>query len=234
MPRVQCQEIQGDKVSSKVKNAEKKELELREQRATARKAEVELAREEIYLKKQRRDYKRTTHSDPERYGRFKFNAEVSQTNVEIFTDQLERWSRLNPGKPITVVLTSPGGSVLAGWGLYDTLRTLSAQGHHITTQVRGYAASMGAVLLQAGDTRLVGAESYVMLHEVSSVAYGKLHEIKDQSKFTRKLNSRIFDVIAARTDGKWTGESLYNWAKAKDRWVSSAECVEQGFADGVG
>jgi ATP-dependent Clp protease protease subunit len=219
---------------SKVKNAEKKELELREQRANAEKAEVELARERIYLATQKREHKRKTKSDPEKYGRFKFNAEVSQGNVEIFTDQLERWSRLNPRKPITVVLTSPGGSVLAGWGLYDTLRTLSAQGHHITTQVRGYAASMGAVLLQAGDTRLVGAESYVMLHEVSSVAYGKLHEIKDQSKFTRKLNSRIFEVIASRTNEKWTGESLYNWAKAKDRWVSASECVAEGFADGIG
>ena len=219
---------------SKQKSAEKKALELREQRASAEKAEVELAREKIYLRAQKREQRRKVKADPERYGRFKFNAEVSQGNVEIFTDQLERWSRLNPNKPITVVLTSPGGSVLAGWGLYDTLRTLSAQGHHITTQVRGYAASMGAVLLQAGDTRLVGAESYVMLHEVSSVAYGKLHEIKDQSKFTKKLNGRIFDVIASRTDGKWTGESLYNWAKAKDRWVSSVECVEQGFADGVG
>ena len=215
-------------------SAEKKALELREKRATTEKAEVELAREKIYLSSQKREQKRKVKSDPERYGRFKFNAEVTQVNVEVFTDQLERWSRLNPGKPLTVVLTSPGGSVLAGWGLYDTLRTLSSQGHHITTQVRGYAASMGAVLLQAGDTRLVGAESYVMLHEVSSVAYGKLHEIKDQSKFTRKLNTRIFEVIADRTDGKWTGESLYDWAKAKDRWVSASECISQGFADRVG
>lgn len=216
------------------KSTEKKELELREQRANTEKAEIERDRERIYLKKQRKDYRRATVSDPEKYGRFKFDAEVNGTNCALFSDQLERWARLNPGKPITVIITSPGGSVLSGWGLYDTLRTLSSQGHHITTVVRGYAASMGAVLLQAGDTRLVGSESYVMLHEVSSVAYGKLHEIKDQSKFTKKLNGRIFEVIAQRTDGKWTGESLYNWAKAKDRWVSAEEAVEQGFADAVG
>ena len=82
---------------------------------------------------------------------------------------------------------------------YDTIRGLAKRGHHITTVVRGYAASFGAVLLQAGDVRIVGPESRVMLHEVSSMAWGKLHEIKDQVGFTKELNQRIFDLIAERS-----------------------------------
>lgn len=216
------------------KSAELKELELREQRANAGKAEVELKRELIYLSSAKRERKQKL-SDPERYGVFKFNAEVSAVNCEIFSDKVERWARLNPGKPITIVITTPGGNVLHGFGLYDTIRALAVRGHHITTVVRGYAASFGAVLLQAGDVRIVGPESRVMLHEVSAGAYGKLHEIKDQTDFIKELNTRIFEVLAERAnvDGQ-DGRSLYKWAKAKDRWLNAEACLAMGFADEVG
>ena len=219
---------------SKVKSQEKRELELREQRASTEKAEIELQRERIYLKKQKADYRRITKSDPERYGRFKFNADVNHGNVEIFTDALERWARVHPGKAITVILNSPGGGVFSGLSLYDTLRTLSSQGHHITTVVRGYAASMGGILLQAGDTRLVGAESHLMIHEMASGTAGKVHKMKDDLKFDEQLNRRLMGILAARTNGKWDADALYERIEAKDWWLSAEEAVAEGFADGIG
>ena len=215
-------------------NAEKKELELRKLRAETVQAEAEAEQESLRLERQRRAHKEEFEYKPEARGVFHFTTDVNTASCAFFADQVSRYAHLNPGGDITIVIHSPGGSVLDGFGLYDTLRTLASQGHKITTVVRGYAASFGAVLLQAGDVRKVGPESHVMLHEVSSMSWGKLHEVEDQVEFTKRLNARIFALLAERTNGKWTGPKLYAKAKAKDWWVSGAEAVENGFADEVG
>jgi ATP-dependent protease ClpP protease subunit len=73
-----------------------------------------------------------------------------------------------------------------------------------------------------------------MIHEISSMAMGKLHEMEDDLAFTKKLNKRMFDIIARRTDGKFTGASLYRRAAAKDWWLDADEAVANGFADKIG
>jgi ATP-dependent Clp protease protease subunit len=215
--------------------AELKALDLRQKRAETLKAELETKQEKLRLSRQRRDWKKFQATDAERLGIFHFAFGVSADNCFLFAERLQAWSRQNPGAPLTIYLSTYGGDVLAGFGLYDTIRALSKQGHHVTTVVRGYAASFGAVLLQAGDVRIVGPESRIMLHEVSSGAFGKLHEIKDQADFIEKLNLRIFEVIAERAgvEGQ-SGRDLYRWAKAKDRWLTASACLERGFADEIG
>jgi len=219
---------------SKVKNAEKKELELRQQRAETRKAELELQTQEQRTKRYTREHKHDYKYDPEARGVFHLIGAVDSTSTAYWADRIQRYAHLHPGKPLTIYLQTPGGSVLHGLGFYDTLRTISSQGHHITTVVRGFAASMGAVLLQAGDTRLVGTESMVMLHEVSSGTGGKLHEMKDDVKFTEQLNRRLMSIIANRTGGKWDADALYERIEAKDWWLDSETAVSEGVADGVG
>lgn len=222
-------------MSKTAERAERKALELRQARAEAEKAELDLEKEQFYFKNSKADRKRKLKLDPTHFGIFNFCDTVSEGSCLVFAERLEAWARIHPGKPLTIYLSTPGGSVLSGFGLYDTIRSLSSRGHHVTTVVRGYAASFGAVLLQAGDVRIVGPESRIMLHEVSSMAWGKLHEVKDQVSFTKELNTRIFDLIAERAgvDGQ-TGDSLYKWAKAKDRWISAKDSVARGFADEVG
>jgi ATP-dependent Clp protease protease subunit len=219
---------------SKTKNSEKKELELRQQRAETRKAELELEIQQQRTQRATRDHRHDYEYDPEGRGVFHLIGAVDSTSCAYWADRIQRYAHLHPGEPITIHLQTPGGSVLHGLGFYDTLRTIASQGHHITTVVRGFAASMGAVLLQAGDTRLVGTESLVMLHEVSSGTGGKLHEMKDDVKFTEQLNRRLMSIIANRTGEKWTADALYERIEAKDWWLSADEAVDQGFADGVG
>ena len=221
-------------MADKVKNSARKDAELRETLANAHKAELELEAAKIDLKEKQYWHSRKFEYNPKNQGVFYFYDVVNHSSCEAWEDEVRRYAHLNPGKPITIYVQTPGGSVLPGFGLYDTLRTLSSQGHHITTVVRGYAASFGAVILQAGDTRLVGKESQLMLHEVSSGAVGKLHELEDSIEFTKKLNARIFNLIAARTGGKWTGPKLYAKVKAKDTWFCADECVSEGFADDIG
>ena len=221
-------------MSKAATKAEKKALELRQQRAETKKAELELRETKRRDKRYAREHKVKYKGDEEHSGVFHLIGGVNAETCAYWGDKILRYARLNPGKPITLFLQSPGGSVLHGLGLYDELRTLSKQGHHITTVVRGYAASMGAILLQAGDTRLVGAESHIMIHEVSSGAIGKLHELEDEVKFTKRLNRRLFAILAERTSGTWEADALYEWAKAKDRWIPADRAVAHGFADAVG
>lgn len=221
-------------MSTKVKNAEKKELELRQQRAETLKAELEAQDARRRNKRLAREHRNKHTYDPESRGVFLLHGRVDDVSCAYWGERIQRYAHLNPGKPITLYIQSPGGSVLHGLGLYDTLRTIAAQGHHITTVVRGYAASMGAILLQAGDTRLVGAESHVMLHEISSGAIGKLHELEDEVEFCKRLNRRLFAIVASRTGGKWEADDLYAWVKAKDRWLAADKAVAKGFADAVG
>lgn len=214
--------------------AEKRELELRKARAETEQAELELKEQRRRDKRYTREHRVKYHGDEEFKGVFHLIGGVTAENCAYWGEKIGRYARLHPGKPITLYLQTPGGSAFHGLGLYDELRTLSKQGHHITTVVRGFAASMGAILLQAGDTRLVGAESQVMIHELSSGMFGKLHEMDDEVKFLKRLNSRLFGIIAGRTDGEWDAKTLYKWAKAKERWLSAEAAVENGFADAVG
>lgn len=214
--------------------ARKKQLELREQELSVEKAEVDLRKSQLELEDTEHAYRWSSAAKESRTGVFLFDDEVNHSNCAYFSGQLRRWHATHPGEPIEIILNTPGGSVFAGLALYDELRTLSeVHGHKITTRVRGYAASFGAVLLQAGDERYIGAESHLMIHEISSLSIGKLHEQENELEFTKKLNLRLFAIMASRTGGKWTGPKLYAKAKAKDLWLTSTEAVEWGLADGI-
>jgi len=94
-----------------------------------------------------------------------FRASVNESATANCIHQLQTWHRLYPGEPMEIVFTSPGGSVVDGMALYDFIQTLRSDGHHITTTALGMAASMAGVLLQAGDTRVMGRESWLLIHE---------------------------------------------------------------------
>lgn len=216
--------------------AKKKELELRELEANVKKAEADAEKALLELDDTKHAYAWSSLNKASRTGVFYFDEIVDHTSVSYMTGQLRRYSKLNPKAPIEIVLNTPGGQVIQGLALFDEIRTLSeVHGHEVTTRVRGYAASMGAVLLQAGDKRIVGAESYIMIHEISSGSMGKLHEMENDVETSKMLNKRLFDIMARRTGGRYTGTKLYAKAKAKDVWISAKEAVEDyGLADEIG
>lgn len=213
---------------------QKKALELRQQQAETEKAELDLAAARLQHSITEFEYTNTYAQSSEYTGVFRFNDKVTDASCASLAGRVRRYAQRNPGSPITVVINTPGGGVIPGLGLYDELRSIADDGHHLTTQVRGYAASMGAVLLQAGDTRLVGAQSLVMVHEVASGSGGKLHEMENDVDTTKKLNTRLFEIMARRTGGKYTAAKLYAKVKTKDWWLTGVEAVEHGLADALG
>lgn len=171
---------------------------------------------------------------PENSGRdlelmFAEHVDTDTVHTAIFT--LNVWSRRWPGAPITIVLNSPGGEVIAGLALYDYLRSLSVRGHHIITRSIGWAASMGGVLLQAGDTREVGPNSFMLIHEVSSGFRGKASAVEDDLKFTQRLQDKIIAILADRST-MTEAEIRESWSR-RDWWLDAEEAVTHGFADKI-
>jgi ATP-dependent protease ClpP protease subunit len=151
------------------------------------------------------------------------------------------WHRLDDAekkyRPMHIIVDSPGGSVIDGMHLFDQMVTYSERGggpHKITITVRGYAASMAGILLQAADVRKIGPESYLMIHEVSSFAAGKIGELKDEIKFLDKISDRVANIFVERSKKKISlAKFKSNWNR-QDWWLTSKEALDYGFVDEIG
>ena len=130
---------------------------------------------------------------------YSFNDPVGASSVGACISQLNIWSRTDPKCNIEIIFNSPGGGVIDGMALYDYFQTLRRKGHKLTTVTFGMAASMAGILLQAGDVRAIGAESYVLIHEISTMAVGKIGELEDVVEFTKKIQNRVLKIFAERS-----------------------------------
>ena len=93
------------------------------------------------------------------------------------------------------------------------------------------AASMAGILLQAGDTRWIGQQAWLMIHRAAFGAYGKTFEIEDEVKFVKRIEERILDIFTSRS--KLTRNRIKrNWER-KDWWISAEEALELGLIDDV-
>lgn len=175
---------------------------------------------------------------------FHFIAGVHEESVEACVSQMAIWHRQDPTCPMTIKIDSPGGSVIDGMHLFDEITAYSLRkwdtrdipkGTHPTTMiVRGYAASMAGILLQSADTRVVGPEAFLMIHEIATFTRGKIGEIKDEVKFLDKISQRVVDIFVRRAAGKITEEKFKEGWNRQDWWLTSEEALELGFVDKIG
>lgn len=213
----------------------KSRLEIAEaQLATAKAtlAAIDATRGEISLHRERRI------SDLEHTGDFgnhyiPFWGEVEEQSVRDFMLSLRRWSRLNPKQPLTIELNSPGGAIVVGLALFDELLALRARGHHLTIVVRGEACSMGAIILQAADKRIVGPSSFVMAHRASFGAGGEADKVEDAIEQVRMYEARMYEILGERT-GKGATYWKKSLARRKDQHFSAKCALAEGLADEIG
>ncbi|AVO23629.1 ClpP-like protease [Mycobacterium phage RiverMonster] len=168
---------------------------------------------------------------------------VNDYSVEACLNQLALWHREDPNCDMHIVMNSPGGSVIAGMHLFDQIAAYSTRpwdtsdrpkGTHKTTMtVRGMAASMGGILLQSVDERIIGPEAYLMIHEISAGTGGKIGEIEDMVGWYRHLCARIAKVFVHRAGGKITAEEFDAGWKRTDWWLDSDEALRYGFVDRI-
>lgn len=172
-------------------------------------------------------------------GIYRLQGEITYTSCEQARDSLTRMARMNgPGKNLTLVMNSNGGSVYAGMDLYDELSHLTNHGHTLTTISRGWTASMAAILMQAGTNRVIGAQSIMLLHEPSTILGGTASEIADAQAEMDALNERVLTIFAdraARTgrDGVFTRTQIKNRIKRKNWTLSAQEAFDGGLVDEI-
>jgi ATP-dependent Clp protease protease subunit len=135
----------------------------------------------------------------------------------------------DPSKDIQIYFNTPGGSVHAGLGIYDTMQIISPD---IATICTGMAASMGAVLLTAGTKgkRSALKHSRVMIHQPMGGASGQASDIEITAREISKLKKELYDIIAIHS-----GKSYAQVEKDADRdyWMTSTEAKEYGMIDEV-
>lgn len=162
---------------------------------------------------------------------FPFYTTVQDSSVRTCMEMLGEWSRLdtNKDRPFIIEITSPGGSVFDGLALFDYVRNLRDQGFTINTYGTGLIASMGTILMQMGEERTLGENSWFMVHELSDFIVGNLSEIEDGAKVARRINDRLFDILADRST--LTKKQIKLRSERKDWYLTAEEAVDLGFAD---
>lgn len=160
---------------------------------------------------------------------YTFATAVTTNTTAMAIHTLSEWFRNDPETPIEIILSSPGGYVFDGFGFYDFIRDLVRQGADVTTRASGYAASMAGILLQAGSTRAISPNSYVMIHEVGGEAWGKMSEVRDEVDLMDRLEKTCFEILASRS--KFTVDELREKCKRKDWWINAREAKRYGFVD---
>lgn len=214
--------------------AEAKKLlaEAESAKAVARKEKALAAQEEIKLASAKRSEEKTLATD-DSYRRYFFDSHVDSKSVKNCMDKLAEWSRRDPGKPIELVICSPGGSVIDGLALFDYIISIRNAGTRIDTHAIGYAASMGGVLLEAGETRSMGATSSILIHEISTATMGSIGAIEDEVEFIKQLQNRVLRIFANRSNGKVSVATLQRKWRRKNWWLDSVEALKLGIVDEV-
>lgn len=213
--------------------AEKFQAEARTAVAEAKKAELALIAAQHDADRAEEKRKRELSSD-EHHHVYYFKGGVDDGSAQKCIDALNVWRRTEEPGGIDLVFFSPGGSVFAGMVLFDHIIAMRQEGWKFRTITRGYAASMGGILLQAGDERVCGPESYILIHEISSGAVGKVGELEDEVEFIRLIQKRVNDIFVARSNGKVTGAKLRAMYRRKDFWLDSKKALELGIVDAIG
>lgn len=155
--------------------------------------------------------------------------EISDYTANTIQAQLLYLDSVDSSKEISIYLNSPGGSVTAGLGIYDTMQFITSP---VATICTGMAASMAAVLLVAGHEgkRSALPHSRVMIHQPLGGAQGQASDIEITAREIQKMKKELYTIIAEHShtpyDKVWTDSD-------RDYWMTAQEAKEYGMIDQV-
>ena len=155
--------------------------------------------------------------------------QIDDYTANVIQAQLLYLDNSDPGKDISIYINSPGGSVYAGLGIYDTMQYI---GSDISTICTGMAASMAAVLLVAGekDKRFALQHSRVMIHQPMGGAQGQASDIEITAREIQKLKKELYTIIAEHSGNDY--EKVWNDSD-RDYWMTTQEACQYGMIDKV-
>jgi ATP-dependent Clp protease protease subunit len=156
-------------------------------------------------------------------------APIDDTVANIIQAQLLFLETTNPEQDIQIYLNSPGGSVSAGLGIYDTMQLVSPD---VSTICTGMAASMAAVLLTAGakGKRSALPHSRVMIHQPMGGVQGQASDIEITAREILKYKQELYEILSSHS-----GQSIEKITMDADRdyWMRADEAKEYGLIDEV-
>lgn len=168
-----------------------------------------------------------------RNGHITFAATIDDETSLQLNATLRRLARMYPKQPITIELNSPGGSIIHTFAIIDQIAELQASGIKVTMAVRGHAASGAGVMLQAASKRIIGPNSFVMLHRASFQTAGSADQVEDTVNEVKKYEAQMYKIIAKRS-----GKTQEWWKKKlgerKDVWWDADEALKDGLVDAIG
>ena len=150
--------------------------------------------------------------------------QVDDYTANVIQAQLLFLDSSDPGKDISIYLNTPGGSVYAGLGIYDTMQFI---GSDVATICTGMAASMGAVLLVAGadGKRSALKHSRVMIHQPMGGAQGQASDIEITAREIQKLKKELYTIIADHSKNDF---ERIEKDSDRDYWMTSQEALDYG------
>ena len=155
--------------------------------------------------------------------------EVNDTTASLVVAQMLYLEAQDPDKDISLYINSPGGSVSAGFAIYDTMNFIKCD---VSTICMGMAASMGAFLLSAGakGKRLALPNSEIMIHQPLGGAQGQASDVKIHADHILKTRAKLNEILAANT-----GKPLEVIERDTDRdnFMSAAEAAAYGLINKV-
>ena len=155
--------------------------------------------------------------------------EVTDVSANLVVAQMLFLEAEDPGKDIHFYINSPGGSVSAGFAIYDTMQYIKCD---VSTICIGMAASMGAFLLSGGakGKRLALPNAEIMIHQPSGGAKGQATEIQIAAENILKTKKRLNEILAANTGKPY--ETIAADTE-RDNYMSAQEAAEYGLIDSV-
>ena len=155
--------------------------------------------------------------------------EVNDYTANVIQAQLLYLDSVDSDRDISIYLNAPGGSVYAGLGIYDTMQFVKSK---VATICTGMAASMGAVLLVAGEKGMRAAlpHSRVMIHQPLGGIQGQASDIEITAREILKLKDELYQIISDHS-----GQTMDKIRQDADRdyWMTAKEALEYGMIDKV-
>ena len=155
--------------------------------------------------------------------------EVNDYTANVLQAQMLYLDSVDSAKDISIYINSPGGSVYAGLGIYDTMQFINSDVRTICT---GMAASMAAVLLVAGKEgkRSALPHSRIMIHQPMGGAQGQASDIEITAREIQKLKKELYTIISDHSHQPFDKV----WADSdRDYWMTADEAKEYGMVDEV-
>ena len=155
--------------------------------------------------------------------------EVNDYTANVLQAQMLYLDSVDSGKDISIYINSPGGSVTAGLGIYDTMQFISSD---VATICTGMAASMAAVLLVSGTEgkRSALPHSRVMIHQPLGGVQGQASDIEIEAKEILKMKKELYTIIADHSHTPY--DKVWNDSD-RNYWMTAEEAKEYGMIDNV-